>query len=64
MEVTILTVMIGLAAVGLGVLGLLWRSLDRRMDRLDIRLDRLEEVRETDRREVLGMLVAQARQLG
>ncbi|MDE0654474.1 MAG: hypothetical protein OXI26_12590 [bacterium] len=61
---TILTVMIGLAAVGLGVLGLLWRSLDRRMDRLDIRLDRLEEVRETDRREVLGMLVAQARQLG
>ncbi len=64
METTILTVMVGLAAVGFGVLGLMWRSLDRRMDRLDTRMDRLEGVRETDRREVLGMLVAQARQLG
>ena len=45
METTILTVMVGLAAVGFGVLGLVWRSLDKRMDRL-------EEGRETDRREV------------
>ena len=57
METTILTVMVGLAAVGFGVLGLVWRSLDKRMDRL-------EEGRETDRREVMGMLVAQTRQLG
>ena len=71
METTILTVMVGLAAVGFGVLGLMWRSLDRRMDRLNARMDRLEGrmdrlegVRETDRREVLGMLIAQARQLG
>lgn len=78
METTILTVMVGLAAVGFGVLGLMWRSLDRRMDGLDARMDRLEgrmdriegrmdrleAVRETDRREVLGMLIAQARQLG
>ena len=64
METTILTVMVGLAAVGFGVLGLMWLSLDRRMDRLEGRMDRLEGVRETDRREVLGMLIAQARQLG
>ena len=71
METTILTVIVGLAAVGFGVLGLVWRSLDKRMDRL-------EEGRETDRgevtgirrevmgfhREVMEMLVAQARQLG
>ena len=71
METTILTVMVGLAAVGFGVLGLVWRSLDKRMDRL-------EEGRDTDRREVtgvrrevtgfhrevVGMLVAQTRQLG
>ena len=64
METTILTVMVGLAAVGFGVLGLVWRSLDKRMDRL-------EEGRETDRgevmgirRELVGMLVAQSRQLG
>lgn len=64
METAILTVMVGLAAVGFGLLGLVWRSLDKRMDRL-------EEGRVTDRREVLGfqrevlgMLVAQARQLG
>ena len=57
METTILTVMVGLAAVGFGVLGLVWRSLDKRMDRL-------EAGRETDRREVMGMLVAQAHQLG
>ena len=78
MEATILTVMVGLAAVGFGVLRLMWRSLDGRMDRLDGRMDRLdgrmdrldgrmdrlEEQRETDRREVIGMLVVQARQLG
>lgn len=71
MEAAILTVTVGLAAVGFGVLGLVWRSLDKsvdrldgRMDRLGGRMDRLEEQRETDRREVLGMLVAQARQLG
>ena len=64
METTILTVMVGLAAVGFGVLGLMWRSLDGRMDRLNGRMDRLEDQRETDRREVLGILVAQARQLG
>ena len=71
MEATILTVMVGLAAVGFGVLRLMWRSLDGRMDRLDGRMDRLdgrmdrlEEQRETDRREVIGMLVGQARQLG
>ena len=64
METTILTVMVGLAAVGFGVLGLVWRSLDKRMDRL-------EEGRGTDRREVMGfhrevmgVLMAQARQLG
>ena len=64
METTILTVMVGLAAVGFGVLGLVWRSLDKRMDRL-------EEGRGTDRREVMGfhrevmgILMAQARQLG
>ena len=57
METTILTVMVALAAIGFGVLGLVWRSLDKRMDRL-------EEGRDTDRRELMGMLVAQTRQLG
>ena len=63
METTILTVMVALAAIGFGVLGLVWRSLDKRMDRL-------EEGRDTDRRELMGvrrevagMLVAQTRQL-
>ena len=42
MGTTILTVMVGLAALGFGVLGMMWRSLDNRMDRL-------EAQRESDR---------------
>ena len=54
--------MVGLAVAGFGVLGVMWRSLDRRMDRLGARIDRRRGVGNS--REVLGLLVSQFRQLG
>ena len=49
METAILAVMVSLAALGFGVVGLVWRALDGRMDRLDGCLDRVETRQEADR---------------
>ncbi len=42
METAILPVMVSLAALGFGMMGLIWRALDGRMDRIDDRLGRIE----------------------
>lgn len=56
MSATILTVMVGLAAVGFGVLGMMWRSLDNRMDRLAAQRDS-DRTRDDERHsEIMGEL--------
>ena len=63
MDTTILAVMVSVAALGLGVLGLMWRAFDGRMDRLDGRMDSFERQLAADRdktdrqfREVMDVL--------
>lgn len=56
MDTTILTVMIGLAAVGFGVLGMVWRSLDNRMDRLEQQRDTDRALADKRHDEVIGLL--------
>ena len=56
MDTTILTVVAGHAALGLAMLGIVWRSLDKRMDRLEQQRDTDRTLADKRHDEVIGLL--------
>ena len=56
MDTTILTVVAGHAALGFAMLGIVWRSLDKRMDRLEQQRDTDRTLADKRHDEVIGLL--------
>ena len=56
METAILAVMVSLAALGFGVVGLVWRALDGRLDRVETRQEADRTTSDEQHTAVMGVL--------